>query len=355
MPEFRCGVLGRGGVAKRSFPWFQANFPEIHQWGEEYLPHVWKDFSNGQDGIIMSLWDASRQLYFGRPETLRPDLAKFLGPGRNFAKWGYFPIDSTGPDEVHLPIESAQAVMGYDRVLAASEWGRDVLSGHRQDADWIPHMIWTKTFRPVENARTFLGIDSNAIVVGVNMANQARKDWPVAFEAAAILKRTYGNRLRLWFHSDMMIRHYNLYALAHEYGVADCLEVTLEKTDKELALRYSACDVTMLPSAGEGWGFPIAESLACGVGCIVTDYAAGQELVFEEHRVMPVTYKIDTIHCVRRAVLSGWSFARAAEEEIERRLKDPVGHIQRMVERVAHLDAEKLKYVWMRWLREGLQ
>lgn len=362
MPEIECGYLGRGGVGKRKFPWTSYSYPEAHQWGEDYLPQVWLDFSAGRSGAVFSLWDASRMLWFGQPHTMQqanPELAKFLGDGRTFAKWGYFPVDGTGPNEQGLPVGMASAVSGYNRVLAASEWGRCVLQasgcGH---ADWLPHGIWFDVFKPSERAwiksRGKMGWEPEDIWLGCNMSNQARKDWPVAFECAQVLKQNYGNRFHFWAHTDRVQHYWNLLALAIDYGVADCLEITLALSDEQLALRYSACDCTILPSAGEGFGYPIAESLACGTACIVADYAAGQELVPEECKALPIGYKVETMHNVRRAVLSGYLFAQKALAQIEAKRRDWEYRSEELRAGVDFLDWQKLQHPWKKWLLAGV-
>lgn len=356
LPQFRVGYLGRGGVGRVSFPWTQYSYPEAAQWGDEYLPGIWEDFSRGKNGIILSTWDASRMLWFGAPEKCRMPihLQKFLGSGRGFEKWAYLPVDSTGPDGSTLGIGMAEAVAGYDRVIAASEWGRDVLvrSG-RIDADWLPHGIFLNKFKPNDTAG--LINYENKIQVGCVMANQARKDWPVAFETAALLRAEYGNKFRFWCHTDDMIRYWNIYALAADYGIADCLEITTELNDAQLALRYSSCDCTILPTAGEGFGYPIAESLACGTACITTDYAAGQELVPREWCVEPVTYRTDTIHNVRRAVLSGYGFAAKAKDQIEKKRADREYRSEEIRATIEHLDWERLKHTWVKWFVDGVR
>lgn len=45
-----------------------------------------------------------------------------------------------------------------------------------------------------------------------------------------------------------------------------------------MAQLYRAADVTLNATAGEGFGVPIIESLACGVPVIVTDFSAMKEL-----------------------------------------------------------------------------
>lgn len=356
MPEFRVGYLGRGGMGRKKFAWTSYAYPESGQWGEGYIQHAWSDFSGGESGVIWSLWDLSRMLWYGQPQTLQqvnPDLAKFLGTGRNFAKWGYTPVDSTGPDEISLPAGMAAAGRGYDRLLAASEWGATVLRNSGLQADWMPHGIWMDKFQVKTDARTLLDWDG-LTVAGCCMGNQARKDWPVAFETAAILKAEYGNKFKFWVHTDLLVHYWNLYSLAADYHIEDCLEITTECSDDQLAQRYSACDCTILPSGCEGWGYPIAESMSCGTACVVTDYAAGQELVNDDCKVLPVAYKIDTMHNVRRAVLSGYGFASRAKDQIERKKEGGEWRAQEIRQRVEHLDWEKLKYPWKRWLLEGI-
>ena len=93
----------------------------------------------------------------------------------------------------------------------------------------------------------------------------------------------------------------------------------------------------------------------CGTACIVADYAAAQELVPEECRVRPVTYRVDTMHNVRRAVLSGYGFAAAAKGQIEAKRRDWSGRSEELAEMVDHLQWDRLKTVWIKWLLQGLR
>jgi glycosyltransferase involved in cell wall biosynthesis len=357
VPEFRVAYLGRGGVGRRKFPWTSYSFPETAQWGEEYLETCWKDFSGGEDGVVMSLWDLSRMLWFSRPEySGSPALVQFLGPDRNFLKWGYTPIDSTGPGESCLPIQLAATAQGYDRLIAASQWGKEVLDWHRTDADYIPHGIWMgeNAFRIHARAAEPLWA-SPTIYVGCVMTNQPRKDWPVAFECARFLMKEYGNKIRFWFHTDSKDRYWNFDALAADYGVEGKVDVTLAMRDEALAYHYSQCAATILPTGGEGFGYPIAESFACGTACITTDYAAGQCLVPNpEHKVLPLSLRCDTQYNVLRAVNHGGMFAEKAGRAIETKLLDWDEEAKKHRQSVEHLDWEKLKHVWCRWFREGL-
>ena len=357
MPEFRVGSLGRGGVERRGFSWMQYQYPESAQWGEEYIEDVWNDFSGGRDGIIFSNWDLSRLFWFSQPNSGLPaPLQRFLGEGRSFAKWAYTPIDATGPNGRTLPMLAAAAAAGFDKLAVSSRWGCDVLqSSGRPDADWLPHGLWlSRDFKRDEEAKAKLGWEGK-IVLGCVMTNQFRKDWAAAFECAQAMKAHYGNKFFAWFHTDTPERYWSFPGLAADYGLGqEDVRISVSLTDAQLAVRYSACDCTILPSRGEGFGFPIAESMACGVPCIVTDYGAGQELVDERHKVKPMCYHVDTPYNLLRAVISGYGFAQKAIEAIEYVAEDPEYRHAELRDNVMHLDWPQLSNTWKKWFKEGL-
>lgn len=357
LPEFDVSVLGRGAIGKKKFPWTSYSYPEeTGGWGQDYLEGVIQDFFGEERGIVFSNWDLSRLGWLLGPQYINQRQATAFGAGRNFELWNYVPCDSTGPNGAALGVEQSQIAQGADRIMAASEWGMNVLKNSgRPDADFMPHGLFLNQFHIVTGARSLLDWRDADVWIGVIMTNQARKDWPVAFECIAVMKKEYGVRLRAWLHTDLLVHYWNLYALATDYGVADCLQITTELNDDQLALRYSACDCTLLPSGGEGFGYPVAESMACGTACVVADYAAAQELVPEDCRVRPVTYRIDTQHNVRRAVLSGYGFANVVKEQIEKKRVDPEGRGEELAEMVAHLSWDKLKIPWTRWFLQGLK
>jgi len=356
MPEFRVGYMGRGEGNRTKFPFCLYPFDERHEWGADVIREVWQDFSQGGPGLIMTTDDPSRRVWFADPAFAPPKLEQFLGAGRQFRKVGYFPLDSTGPDGSVLGIEARNTLLGYDRVLCASEWGAAVAKrSGRQDADWLPHGFFPDKFHPQAHARGAMVKNSAEVWVGMVAANQARKDFPVYFETLAILREHYGNRLRAWLHTNALVAYWNVYALAADYGVQDILDTSTSLPDEMLAIRYSACDCTLLTTAGEGWGFPIVESLACGTSCVTTDYGAGQEHVPEDCRVRPIAYRVETSHNVQRAILSGHGFARAVIEQVERKRADWQYVSEQNAESVRHYAWPNLRFLWERWLRECLK
>jgi glycosyltransferase involved in cell wall biosynthesis len=67
--------------------------------------------------------------------------------------------------------------------------------------------------------------------------------------------------------------------LVKEYGLEDMVTFTGRVSDEELVRRYSASEVAVVPSLYEGFGFPAAEAMSCGVPVISTTAGALPEVV----------------------------------------------------------------------------
>lgn len=357
LPEFRVGFLGKGGIPKRKLPFMQYTFPESAQWGEGYLEAVWKDFSGGQNGIIFTIWDASRLLWFSQPRPEMGPLYKFLSKP-NFQRWGYFPIDATGPGG-QLSAMSVAAIVPYERTLAYTEWASTVLTASGITADWLPHGLDLTLWQPRDRvaARIALHCEASDIVIGMNATNQSRKDWGCAFAAISELRKHHDN-LKFWCHTDSVsglstrdARPWDFNALTADYGLQDTVIVTLggTLTDTELSYYYSACDLTILPSA-EGFGYPIVESLACGVPCIHSSYGGGAELVPEAIPVVhPIAWRLDTPYNCLRPVFDPQDWVQTIEKVLQ--LSVSAEQCRAAVE---HLSWPQLwESRWKKWFLEG--
>ncbi len=60
--------------------------------------------------------------------------------------------------------------------------------------------------------------------------------------------------------------------------IKDSFVFQLDKTDEELSWLYGHCLFTVLPSLYEGWGIPIAESIARGVPCLASNFGSMNEV-----------------------------------------------------------------------------
>jgi glycosyltransferase involved in cell wall biosynthesis len=302
LPEFRVGTMGRGGQYTTKLPFAQYSFDENYDWGATLLESVWDDFAGNVTGVIMTIWDPSRLSWFSNP-MMGGRLEQFLRSGR-FQRWGYFPVDSYGIGN-KLTGQCIDTIARYDRVLAYTLFGKQVLENSlNREVDWIPHGYNEKIFQPRDRVagRGMLGVNNEDIVCGIVMTNQARKDWATALGAIAFLKNEMPT-IKLWAHIDVLERYWSLPALINDFGLTNTVILTFngQYTSEQLSYLYSCCDITMLPSTGEGWGFPLVESMACGVPAIHGNYGGGAELLpSRDWLVDPVTERLDgQWNCVR--------------------------------------------------------
>jgi len=151
------------------------------------------------------------------------------------------------------------------------------------------------------------------LVIGIVATNQRRKDWGTAIEAAALLAKTHN--VFLWIHTDTPEREWSLSALLYDYDLQNktVLQHGCTLTDEQMRWGYSACDVTWGIGLGEGFGFPIFESLACGVPCIHGNYGGGAEWLTKEYKIEPLAYRKEQMFGSVRPVFHAEQWADATE------------------------------------------
>lgn len=353
MPEFRVGSFGLGEFTSSKIPFYQSVYPESAGFGEHHIEAVWNDFAGSQEGIIFTIWDVSRLGWFARPRMPDGPLKIFLTSPR-FQRWAYIPIDHVGIGN-KLTGECGDTLLGFDRILAYTTFGQQVLSDTlRRPIDWIPHGINRKAFQPRERTpgRMLLGVKPEDELVGIVMTNQARKDWGTAFAAMA---RASNPHRHYWCHSDVPIRYWNLYALASDFGITDKVHFTFNAfSSEELSYLYSACNITFLPSLGEGFGYPIVESLACGVPCIHGDYGGGTELIPDPEWIVPrISERLDTQWNCLRPVWNPATWAEKMEWICTQR--GDGSERDKCLEAVDHLSWPKLwEGCWKKWFKRGI-
>lgn len=380
MPELEVGYLGRGAIGSRTYPWTQYSYPAAVecQWGEAYLAGVARDFFADHRGqkIILTIWDASRLGWFANPVGIKnkaPELGAFLessgsSKGIPFERWGYFMQDCTGISAGCLPLRDGDTIAHYDRVLFASKWALEnakcTVEGMNDRMDWMPHGIDAGGlprlegggFRPDRMGRALIraewGLRDSDKLVGCVMTNQARKHWPVVIEAV----RRLPDNVKLWIQTDVALRYWDIPALLAEFDMNQRViwpeRAGGDVSDALMAARYNACDATVLISGGEGFGYPVAESLACGTPVVTGTYGAQYELLDGEfaHSVPPVHSYVDTTHAVRRAMYNPGHVG-----QVLFRLLADTWDRDRIAHKVEHLDWTRLCYPWMKWVRKGLR
>lgn len=311
---YRVGTLGYGGIHDRHLPFHQYHIESMRDWFIPTLQEVWENFAGQEHGIILVVWDPSRVLWFARPELgTNPDKAMVEWLKKPpFEKWIYAPQDAAGPHN-ELSVMVRECLLGFDRVLAYSQWSEDTIRRSVDEAAterWqltaIPHGIDTTIFRPhrpdreVFKSLGFTGIQPEDKIVGIVATNQARKDFGLAFEALQLIAKE--QPIKVFIQTDILERNWSIPALVYDFGLqAQTLVNTTVLSDELMARIYSACDVTLGIGAGEGFGFSTFESLACGTPHITGTYG-GQAEHLTENLTTPFAFRFEGLYNCQRPV-----------------------------------------------------
>jgi glycosyltransferase involved in cell wall biosynthesis len=227
-----------------------------------------------------------------------PRLAEF-----NVAGW--CPVD-------HYPVPPGvlQFFHRTDAVpVAMSRYGETLLRDAGLDPVYIPLAVDCDEMKPTPmldvpnpitgrdftTAREYLDIHDDAFVVGMVAMNKGwardRKGFNEAFRAFAIFWRRHPNAVLL-MHSEQWggAEGINLVELAIRCGIpehairwVDQYAYRLGLPPQLMSATYTAMDVLLSPSHGEGFCVPLIEAQACGTPVIATNFSAQTELAAPEY------------------------------------------------------------------------
>lgn len=326
---------------------------------------VWEDFAGTERGIVLTIWDASRMRWFARPETVKhPELASWLAAAP-FEKWGYFPIDASGPNG-KLTAILGDTIKGYDRALCYSKWAEKIVENtigakyaDRLGLDYLPHGIDTSVFKPHPKIEArnnfrqlgFSGLTDSSFLVGIVATNQARKDYGLGIETCSRLLQQDLD-VRVWIHTDTMKRYWDIVALLTDFDLLGRVVVTTTQfSDEQMAWLYSACDVTLGIGGFEGFGYPIFESLACGVHVVHGNGGGAEEHLRNDMTVEPEAFHLEgQFNCLRPVFYVDDWVGTALQEYNDNGSLDP----PEPVTLPPTLDWNNLWPNWEEWLRQGV-
>ena len=175
--------------------------------------------------------------------------------------------------------------------VAMSRYGKSVLKeDFNYESTYIPHGVDCNFFKPKMNVKP-----DDAFVVGTVARNQHRKNIPrlmKAYKAFVEENKLTPKDSRLLLHmfwEDGM--GWNIDYMGKYYGIRDyIIPPTMGNLDQGQAPDeagmvdiFNMIDVFALPTAGEGFGIPTVEAMACGKPLVVTNYTTGYELVMMEN------------------------------------------------------------------------
>ena len=204
------------------------------------------------------------------------------------------------------PVDHFPVVPGVDEWLrrpnvtpiAMSKFGKDAIERLDVQSLYVPHAIETSIFKPTETiagtegevpARTWMKVPEDAYVVSMVSANKGsidRKSFAESFLAMGMIMAQHPD-IWLYLHTEptTAMTGLDLRALLNATGVpmdrvaiVDTYPYRMGIPKEALAAIYTASDVLLQPSRGEGFGIPAVEAQACGTPVIVSNATAQPEL-----------------------------------------------------------------------------
>ena len=208
----------------------------------------------------------------------------------------YVPSDGT-----NLPPTWTTVLPKVTNVVAMSEWGQ----GQYQPSNLVYHGIDAEVFWPISekpkttstgivcktknDCKRAFGLDPDKFLVGRVDTNSGRKDYPALIKALWPLMEKYSD-IEAWFHcedeaanvgvrmQDMLLR--NVANVKPDRFHFPGLHTSFEGWSVEdMNVLYSAFDVFVSTSRGEGFGLTLAEAAAAGCPIIAQNVSAIPEVV----------------------------------------------------------------------------
>jgi glycosyltransferase involved in cell wall biosynthesis len=203
----------------------------------------------------------------------------------------------------HLPVPP-DVVKFFHRTgatpIAMSRFGEEMFIQAGLNPVYIPLSVDTNIYKPsftvdvagnTVSARELARVPNDAFVVGMVGMNKGwardRKGFNEAFRAFGRFWEKHQNAV-IYLHADQFggADGYNLVELAVHAGVpehaivwADQYAYRLGLPPHLMAAVYTAMDVLLAPSHGEGFCVPLIEAQACGTPVIASDFSAQRELI----------------------------------------------------------------------------
>lgn len=316
-------------------------------WGAKAVTTAYRTWWGDQDGFLLSVWDPGRCLEFARAPI-------------PVTRWGYFAIDAANVNGT-ISGPAAEAVRRYDRVLAYTAFGADVLAKALSPADpvmgqvpHLPHGLDLNVFRPMQSeeeaarAARILRVPDGRVVIGCVATNQPRKDWGMVAQVIRELGAR-GHQVHLWAHTDRTVGEaWSLPQLFSDLGLNDRVTVTPPMDDHDLARCYAACVATIAPGRGEGFCYPAVESLACGCPCVGAHHSALAEVLPNAWTVWASYQHLVGPYALSRPILNV-SAVTDVVESIVRTSHYPPGYAELRTKARNHALQYDWSNVWPQW------
>jgi len=301
--------------------------------------------------------------------------------------FGYFPVDS-----IYMDRDITRYLPWWHGVATYTEFGRLQLqdNGYTGPCQIIPHGLDPDVFQPKDRqqARLEVGLNDSTpnlmesfIVLNTNR-NSHRKDIGLTIEAFALFAKgkpapPVAGAPVLWLHMgdpDVGVpirRLYNRLVPDHELRPLIPFQRSSHPNvpHEVLASYYSAADVFLSTSRGEGWGLCPFEAAFCGTPSILGNHSVHPELWPNGSAVLvdPTTYLWETVagintilgtatpYLVKRPVHNASDFAVALDSLYRNALlRESIAEAAMQQFKAAKYDWPSIKAKFVDWLNTGL-
>jgi len=289
---------GQERFGEKSFPSWLKNFKPDVVWTHldfQMFMHV-AGYKQPKQATIPLYNDKGKLLSRKERMTLMNNMFKEISKGPPW-KWA-----ATIPFDGQPCIPSWQELLDQiDYKLCMSRYGQLCMEEEfkRCEESWyIPHGVDCNFFKPkmepMYGDKKLSDVAEGAFVVGCVARNQHRKNIPQlvkGFKEFVDRNDLKPDQAKLMLHMDWTdAMGWRFPEFAEAYGLKDYLLPTLmgvldagEAPDDEGMVNiYNCMDVFVLPTAGEGFGIPTIEAMACGVPVAVTNYTTAWEIIKED-------------------------------------------------------------------------
>lgn len=198
----------------------------------------------------------------------------------------YFPTDA-GP----LKPQWAKAMREMDAQVCYSNYAERIVADANNgeipsNLHQVYHGVDKNVFFPINQseARNRLNVPQGAFIVGMVARNQPRKRFDILMKAFTEFAKDKPEA-KLYLHTAPIDLGFDIGDLSRQFGLRDKLIMTEGVNpahgvpEEMLNLIYNTFDVNALISMGDGFGLPVAESMATGCAQLVSGHSCLKELV----------------------------------------------------------------------------
>ena len=303
--KFRIGTYGFYGKGSARLPWQQYIAKTVEE-GTESMPTIWPDFcyDSPQQGVLFTITPPTWIFSITCPEFAikeRPEREQKMWEwymNKPYKHWAYLAIESCTPGLTGLKFSKPIIYMlkKLDRALYYSHWGAEIAANcvDKGPFQYINHGIYTKDFKPSEDyvrnkERSDLGLSPEDVLLGCVGTNTQRKNMGLLIESFAVIKHKIKDaKVKLWLHTDVAIREWDIDGLLGDFDLKSPSDVLVTSTlamrpDDWMSRMYSNCDVFVMATDGEGFGYPAIEALSCGTPVVTGTFGAQSQFLHGFH------------------------------------------------------------------------